>query len=190
MPSATDINPGDDGRPYIAIEKNYIGVWTYGDFEMRVNKVPVKCGYQRQPDPRPSIQLETWLSAQPQDVYALWTNAEALSQAFGSPVIKEQNTEQFELKFVAYERLVEWTTISKKPYSELYQFWRSADFPGEAPNSHVKIDLEEQAGGTQLTIQHSYLPIRPQKDWRAFWDEYILEPMRKYFQSLKGGNPK
>jgi hypothetical protein len=182
VPSDEELSSPPYGRPTIDLTEDGAVVHGFFNYEVHFNGTPVQCGHQR-----PLLQWQTFpfeviLPATPKQIYELWTDAEDLSIALGNIVEKVRNKRQYKEKFLAYDKSIEWTNVTSEPYSRLYQIWRSSEFPGTAPDAHVKIIFEEVEGGTRLLIDLHLLPENFQENYKEFWGKYFFEPMRRYFQ--------
>lgn len=182
VPSAEELSSLEYGRPTIDFTDDGGVVHGFVNYEVYFNGLPVKCGHQRPLQQWQTFPFEVILPAMPKQIYELWTDAEDLSIALGSNVEKVRNKRQFTEKFLAYDKHIEWTNITRGPYSRLYQIWRSSEFPSTAPDAHVEIIFEEIEGGTRLSIDLHILPENFQSNYKDFWEKYFFEPMRKYFQ--------
>ncbi len=72
-------------------------------------------------------------------------------------------------------------TLELDPPRRIVQSWRTTEFPEEAPDSRLEIDLEEARGGTRITITQTEIPSGQGESYRQGWIDYYFTPMKKYF---------
>ena len=83
-------------------------------------------------------------------------------------------------KFSAWDGYIFGTTLELTTDQHIVQAWRTSEFPDEAPDSHLEIDLKEVKGGTKITLTHTKIP-EGQDSYRQGWEDFYFKPMRAYF---------
>ena len=73
------------------------------------------------------------------------------------------------------------------PPKRIIQAWRSADFPPNSPASEVEIGLEKKGNDTLFQLYHSGIPDEVAIDFKQWWLENYIDPMKLYFGTLVQG---
>ncbi len=63
----------------------------------------------------------------------------------------------------------------------IVQNWRTRDFPADAPDSRLELELESDPDGTRVTITHLDIPAGQAARYAQGWYEHYLTPMELYF---------
>lgn len=104
-----------------------------------------------------------------------WLDPVAHAAMTGSPArLRDDGTME------AWDGYIEARTIETAP-GRIVQSWRSTEFPPDAPDSLLEIELEPVRGGTRVTLMHTEIPAGQSASYAQGWYEYYLTPMDAYF---------
>jgi activator of HSP90 ATPase len=84
--------------------------------------------------------------------------------------------------FSAWDGYIFGQTLELTPNQRIAQAWRTSEFPDDAPDSHIEVDLEEVPGGTKITLRHSNIPANQVDSYRQGWEDFYFKPMKEYFR--------
>jgi uncharacterized protein YndB with AHSA1/START domain len=130
------------------------------------------------------IEISGKVPATPARVYAAWLDSGAHSAMTGGgpahvdPVVGGH--------FAVHDNYITGTNLELVPDHRIVQAWRSTEFPLDAPDSQVEVDLHESEGGTMVTIRHTNIPDGQGQRYEAGWRDYYLGPMVRYFGAPNG----
>ena len=120
------------------------------------------------------------ITAKPAKIYQAWLSSEGHTAMTGSPANVDGNVGG---KFSAWEGYIFGQTLELTPNQRIVQSWRTLEFPDDAPDSHLEVDLEEVTEGTKVILTHSNLPEDQVDSYRQGWEDFYFKPMREYFRS-------
>lgn len=142
--------------------------------------------------PTKDIRLSGFLPATPARIYAAWLSAAGHTAMTGSKATVESTAVGG--RFTAWNGHIEGTHVALEPGKRIFQSWRAADFPRDAPESYVEVLLAPAPGGARVTIRHVDLPAKQAAGYLKGWKDYYLKPMASYFGRAvakgKGGEGK
>jgi activator of HSP90 ATPase len=124
--------------------------------------------------------LSEVIAATPEEIYQAWLSSEGHTAMTGSPAVVKGRAGG---EFSAWDGYIFGKTLALTPNRQIVQTWRSSEFPDDAPDSHLDVDLEEVGGGTKITLKHINLPADQVDSYRQGWEDFYFKPMREYFQS-------
>ena len=84
-------------------------------------------------------------------------------------------------KFTAWDGYISGKTLELTPNQRIVQAWRTSEFPDDAPDSRLEIELVEVKGGTKVTLTHSDMPKDQVESYRQGWKDFYFNPMKEYF---------
>ena len=119
------------------------------------------------------------IAAKPPKLYQAWLSSEGHTAMTGSPANVDSNVGG---EFSAWDGYIFGKTLELTPNQRIVQSWRTSEFPEDAPDSHVEVDLEEVPEGTKLTLTHSNMPEDQVDSYRQGWEDFYFKPMREYFR--------
>jgi activator of HSP90 ATPase len=119
------------------------------------------------------------ITAKPAKIYQAWLSSEGHMAMTGSPASVDGSVGG---KFSAWEGYIFGKTLELTPNQRIVQSWRTAEFPDDAPDSHLVVDLEEVAQGTKVILTHSNMPEDQVGSYRQGWEDFYFKPMREYFR--------
>jgi activator of HSP90 ATPase len=124
--------------------------------------------------------LSEVIAAKPEEIYRAWLSSEGHTAMTGSPAVVEG---QAGGEFSAWDGYIFGRTLALTPNRQIIQTWRTSEFPDDASDSRLDVDLEEVGGGTKITLKHSNLPANQVDSYRQGWEDFYFVPMREYFRS-------
>jgi len=119
------------------------------------------------------------MAAKPAEIYRAWLSSEGHTAMTGSPASVDGGVGG---EFSAWDGYIFGRTVELTPDQRIVQSWRTAEFPEEAPDSHLEVDLEEISGGTKITLRHSNMPPDQVDSYRQGWEDFYFKPMREFFR--------
>lgn len=125
-----------------------------------------------------SITLRFSLHAAAKDIYDAW-----LDSARHSAMTGERATASREIgsAFTAWSGYITGKNLLLIPNKKIVQSWRSSEFPEDAPDSVLSIQLVENQGITEIELEHKDIPSGQAVQYQAGWVEYYANPMQRYF---------
>lgn len=123
--------------------------------------------------------LSEVIAAKPEEIYQAWLSSEGHTAMTGSPARVEGNTGG---EFSAWDGYILGKTLALTPNRQIVQTWRTLEFPDDAPDSRLEVDLEEVAAGTKITLQHVNMPADQVDSYRQGWEDFYFKPMREHFR--------
>ncbi len=132
-----------------------------------------------------SLSVSTLLPAPPERVYRAWLDSQAHTDFSGGVAIIDPEPGGH---FSAWDGYIHGANLELDPPRRILQSWRTSDFPEESPDSQLEVVLEEQAGGTLLTLRHSGIPEGQAAEYEQGWLDFYFAPMKAYFAANDGGD--
>ncbi len=129
-----------------------------------------------------TIKLSMKLPVTPRELYEAWLDAEKHAAFTGLNADIERRVGS---KFTVCDGYITGENLKLYRFNKIIQSWRTTDFPEEAEDSTVTIELEQIKDGTKLTILHENLPEGDGKKYRQDWREHYFKPMKVYFSEEK-----
>ncbi len=135
-----------------------------------------------------SFRIVAILPAPPARVYAAWLDAEEHAEFTGGDATIDPRVGG---KHTAWDLYISGETLELVPGKKIVQSWRTTEFPDDAPDSRLELQLEPLGGGaeTRLTLVHTMLPAGQGGTYKDGWGEHYFEPMRAYFEEF-GDKPR
>lgn len=125
--------------------------------------------------------MSTTLPAKAERIFRAWLSTEGHAAMTGSPAKVEPRVGG---TFMAWDGYISGKTLELKPYTRIVQAWRTTEFPEDAPDSRVEIQLEETNGKTKLTLVHSEIPEGQAESYKQGWEDFYFKPMKEYFTNM------
>ena len=119
------------------------------------------------------------ITAKPAEIYQAWLSSEGHTAMTGSPASVDSSVGG---TFSAWEGYIFGKTLELTPNQRIVQSWRTTEFPDDASDSHLVVDLEEVAEGTKVILTHSNMPEEQVDSYRQGWEDFYFKPMREYFR--------
>jgi activator of HSP90 ATPase len=134
-----------------------------------------------------SFKVSTILPANPERIYQDWLSSEGHTAFTGSPAMVEPVIGG---KFTAWDGYISGKTLELTPGRRIVQAWRTTEFPADSPDSRVEVLLEEEDGGTRITLVHSEIPEGQADEYLQGWEDYYFTPMAEYYSQPTAGDSK
>jgi activator of HSP90 ATPase len=136
-------------------------------------------------NPKENLHLTIKLPVKPEIIYNAWINSTTHRDfTGGNAAIEPRNGGNFS----AWDGYITGILLKLEPYHRIIQSWRTTDFHPLDPSSTLEIILDEEEGGTLLTLNHTDIPFGQSEQYKKGWEEYYFEPMLGYFTYLASEN--
>ena len=126
------------------------------------------------------LTLDTFIPTSPEKLFKDWLNS-SIHSAFTGEIAKIDP--QVGGEFTAWDGYIQGKNIELIPGKRIKQSWRTDDFPADAPDSFMVIELIAENDGARLTLVHSDIPDGQADEYEKGWLEYYFQPMGKYYSS-------
>jgi activator of HSP90 ATPase len=127
-----------------------------------------------------SIKLTKTFAVKPKVIYSAWLNSKEHSKMTGS---KAKVNQKLNSSFSAWDGYITGKTTDLKPNQKIIQQWRTTEFPEDAPDSILEIELKETPDGTKMTMVHKNIPEGQSESYKSGWKDYYFKPMEEYFKT-------
>ena len=124
------------------------------------------------------ITLTHTFNATPEAIYTAWLTGEQHAAMTGAAAT---GTPEIGAAFSAWDNYITGKNVELVPNTKIVQTWRTTEFPEDAPDSSLIIELEATENGTQLTLTHDTIPEGQEDQYRKGWDEHYFQPMTAHF---------
>ncbi len=114
----------------------------------------------------------------PQEVYDAWLDGDEHGDMTGANATGEAKVGS---KFTAWDGYISGTNLELEPHTRIVQAWRTTEFPADAPDSRLEIELTETPKGCKLMIVHTNIPAGQGDSYKQGWKDHYFEPMKEYF---------
>jgi activator of HSP90 ATPase len=128
-----------------------------------------------------NFSISETFPASKQDIYNAWLDGESHSFMTCSSATAGTNVGD---SFTAFDDYAWGKNLELVPYDKIVQSWRTTEFSDEEEDSIIEVLFEENDEFTQVTINHSKLPLHG-NTYKQGWIDYYFEPMKDYFTSKK-----
>ncbi len=125
-----------------------------------------------------SITVKFSLHAAAKDIYNAWLDSDAHSAMTGE---KATASREVGGEFSAWNGYITGKNLMLIPNKKIVQSWRSSEFPEEAPDSVLSIQLLENEGITEVDLEHKDIPPGQGLQYQTGWIDYYANPMQRYF---------
>ena len=125
-----------------------------------------------------SVVLEEWFAVPPKRLYRAWLDSEEHGAFTGGEAEIDPVPGG---AFSAWDGYISGTTIGLDPPRRIEQSWRTSDFPPDAPDSRLVLELHAERGGTRLVLRHTEMPEGQGADYAQGWIDHYFEPMKSYW---------
>ena len=124
------------------------------------------------------FKLSAVIPAKPSEIYKMWLSSKGHSAMTGSTA---KATAKVGGKFSAWDGYISGRTLELEPDRRIVQAWRTSEFPNDAPDSHLEVNLQETKAGTKVTITHTKIPEGQAESYKQGWEDFYFKPMKEYF---------
>lgn len=129
-----------------------------------------------------SITVKFMLPVPAERIYTAWLDSAEHSAMTGA---KATCSREVGGEFTAWDGYIHGKNLLLIENKKIVQSWRSSDFPEDASDSVLSIQLLEREGITEVVLEHSDIPPERAVDFQSGWIEYYANPMQKYFAAGK-----
>jgi uncharacterized protein YndB with AHSA1/START domain len=119
-----------------------------------------------------------FIPALPMAVYLAWLDGAKHSEMTGADAHVEAAIGG---PYDAWDGYIHGTTLALDPGRRIVQRWRTAEFPGDAPDSTIELTLTPEGNGSRLSIKHTGIPEGQGKLYESGWQDHYFRPMQEYF---------
>jgi activator of HSP90 ATPase len=131
-----------------------------------------------------AFEVSDIMPASQAEVYRAWLSSEEHAQMTGSPA---QVSAEVGGEFEAWDGYIHGRNLELDPPRRILQRWRTVEFADTDEDSLLEISIEEQQGGSKVTIRHTGLP-EDGMQYREGWRDSYFTPMKKYFEERNGNH--
>lgn len=124
------------------------------------------------------ILLEKEFAVSPEVIYEAWLDGEkhaAMTGAAATGSAEEGSV------FTAWDGYISGKNRTLIPNTKIVQAWRTTEFPDDAPDSTLTIELSESVTGTLLKLTHEGTPQDQEANYEQGWNDHYFIPMQEYF---------
>ena len=118
------------------------------------------------------------IPASASEIYKAWLTSKGHAAMTGSPA---KASGKVGGKFTAWDGYIFGKTLELTPNQRIVQAWRTSEFPDDAPDSRLEVELVEVKGGTKVTLTHSDMPKDQVGSYKQGWKDFYFNPMKEYF---------
>lgn len=119
-----------------------------------------------------------FIPALPMVVYVAWTDGALRTAITGQRV---ESAPLVGRTFSVDDGFIAGANIDLEPGRHIVQAWRTRDFPDDAPDSRVTVNLLAEGNGTRLNLTHQDIPDGTSGRYRDMWNEQVFRPMQEFF---------
>jgi activator of HSP90 ATPase len=127
-----------------------------------------------------TLDLSVWLPAPSGRVYSAWMDSQAHADFTGSPASIDA---QVGGAYSAWDGYITGCTLALDPGRRILQSWRTTEFPEDAPDSTLEIDLLPEENGTRLILRQSEIPEGQAGQYRQGWEDFYFKPLLAYYEA-------
>lgn len=120
-------------------------------------------------------------------VYSAWLDSAEHSAMTGAKATCSRDVGG---EFTAWDGYIRGKNLLLIENKKIVQSWRSSEFPEEASDSVLSIQLIEREGKTEVVLEHSDIPPGHAVEFQSGWIEFYANPMQKYFATSKASKNK
>ena len=125
-----------------------------------------------------TFTLTAKIPASAQEVYDAWLDSLVHSEMTGGEAAMSG---EVGAEVSAWDGYITGRNLELVPGERIVQSWRTSEFEDEAEDSVITVTLEEEDGGTLLTLEHSNVPEEHRSYEQGGWQANYFEPMVAYF---------
>jgi activator of HSP90 ATPase len=124
------------------------------------------------------LKMSALIPADPMRIYQSWLSTKGHSEMTGSPA---KVTAVQGRPFSAWDGYISGKNLELKPGKLIVQSWRTTDFPEDAPDSHLEIELVKKGKGTLIKLSQTGIPSGQAGEYRQGWKDYYFKPMKDQY---------
>lgn len=117
------------------------------------------------------------IPATPEEIYDAFTDPALHAKMTGGAATRADNDE-----FTAWSGYIGGRYLALDRPNRIVMDWRTSDFPDDADDSRVEIQLEPvDDDKSRMTIHHTNIPDGQGPDYEKGWSQFYFEPMKLFF---------
>ncbi len=129
-----------------------------------------------------TFTLTATIPAAPEEIYQAWLDSIGHSEMTGGEATM---SDQVGAEVSAWDGYISGRNLELVPGERIVQSWRTSEFGDEQEDSVVTVVLQDVAGVTLLTLEHSNVPDEQRSYEEGGWQSNYFEPMVAYFSERK-----
>ncbi len=133
---------------------------------------------------RETITVNGEVPARPGRLFKAWLSAKEHAAFTGQAAEVEPRAGTRHAAWGGY--IHGWTLSVDADERRFVQAWRTTDFSAGDPDSVVTVTVTRSKGGARVEIVHTDLPEGSGGRYQKGWEDFYLDPLRKYFAALDG----
>jgi uncharacterized protein YndB with AHSA1/START domain len=126
--------------------------------------------------------LTAVIPASAQEIYEAWLDSIAHSEMTGG---QARISDEIGAEMSAWDGYITGRNLELVPHERIVQSWRTTEFTDDHGDSIITVTLEDDDGGTLLTLVHSNVPDEQTSYEQGGWQEHYFEPMVGFFPSVR-----
>lgn len=127
--------------------------------------------------------LTAVIPASAQEIYEAWLDSIAHSEMTGG---QARISDEIGAEMSAWDGYITGRNLELVPHERIVQSWRTTEFTDDHGDSIITVTLEDDDGGTLLTLVHSNVPDEQTSYEQGGWQEHYFEPMVEFFSKRAG----
>jgi uncharacterized protein YndB with AHSA1/START domain len=128
--------------------------------------------------PLESLRLTSVFPVTPERLYRAWLDGDEHAKMTGGSASCEPRNGG---RHTAWDGYIEGKNLELSPHARIVQSWRTTEFSDEDTDSVLTLTLTPVAGGTELLLVHTEIPVGQGADYETGWESHYFAPMRAYF---------
>lgn len=125
------------------------------------------------------ISITTEIDVPPSEVFKAWLDSKAHSLMTGANAVIDGRIGG---QFTAHDGYISGEFLEIEADRRILQKWRTTDFPDDAPDSLLEIQLFAiDDDGCLVKLIQTNIPEGQGADYLEGWEDHYFEPMRDYF---------
>lgn len=123
------------------------------------------------------LNLQEVFNCSAAELFQAWLSSEGHSAMTGG---EAEIDDQVGTAYTTWDGYIFGKNLEITPHSKIVQTWRTSEFTESDEDSHLVIELEDQANGCLLKLTHTNIP-EGQTQYLEGWKEHYFEPMAAHF---------
>ena len=123
------------------------------------------------------FEISDNIPATPNQVYDAWLDSGGHTDMTGGAA---NATTELGGEFDAWDGYIHGRNLALEPGKCIVQSWRTTMFEASDEDSQIEVVLEEDGGGTKMTLRHTNLPPHGTR-YEQGWKDHYFNPMKEYF---------
>lgn len=128
-----------------------------------------------------ALRVVATVPVAPTTLYFAWLDSDQHSAMTGSAAKLSNEVGQ---KYTALDGYVTGKLITADLGRRMVMSWRTPDFPRDAADSRVEVNLEALGPSTRVTVIQTEIPEGQSEQYRSVWNDKYFTPMRNHFSKF------